>query len=344
MQALAIISYILVAAVVVFLSIKISDYVDLLDKKTKISGAFLGGILLAAVTSLPELFTSLTSTILIHNNQMVIGNILGSDLFDLLLFSIIFLFFFTNMVKSKVNKSFIISILICFALYIVTAIAGYIFNRNNLLWGWFNPMSLVIAVIYIISIIKTPKVEDAENKETKSTLTVKQITILFIICGVLLVGSSIGMTYLVDWLISLFGFGSTFAGALFLGLATSLPELTATITLSKKKNFNAAYGNIIGSCIFNFIILTFSDVFSFLVKSKQGQYIGVFFTDQSFFLLLVTGLISLTAVLISLIIKTKSNLKPTIKTRIAFISISSVLIASYIAFLVLSQINLNLPF
>lgn len=75
MQALSIIIYLLVAVVVVYTSIKLSDYVDLLDKKTNLSGALLGGILLAAVTSLPEFFTSLTSTVFIGENALVIGNI-----------------------------------------------------------------------------------------------------------------------------------------------------------------------------------------------------------------------------------------------------------------------------
>ena len=50
--------YLVVAAFVVILSIKASNYIDLLDKNTELSGAFLGGIMLSAVTSLPELFKS----------------------------------------------------------------------------------------------------------------------------------------------------------------------------------------------------------------------------------------------------------------------------------------------
>ena len=45
--------YIVLAALVVVLSVKLADYVDLIDKKTDISGAFIGGVVLAAVTSLP---------------------------------------------------------------------------------------------------------------------------------------------------------------------------------------------------------------------------------------------------------------------------------------------------
>ena len=67
----------------VFLSVKLSKYVDLLDKTTKVSGAFIGGVLLAAVTSLPELFTSISAVVFLRENNLVTGNILGSNLFNL---------------------------------------------------------------------------------------------------------------------------------------------------------------------------------------------------------------------------------------------------------------------
>ena len=75
--------YAIIAAGVTFLSVKAADYVDLIDKKTSLSGAFIGGIMLSAVTSLPELFTSLSSTLLLDEPGLCIGNILGSNLFNL---------------------------------------------------------------------------------------------------------------------------------------------------------------------------------------------------------------------------------------------------------------------
>ena len=79
--------YLVVAAFVVILSIKASNYIDLLDKNTELSGAFLGGIMLSAVTSLPELFTSISATVLLNRPGLCMGNILGSDLFNLVAIS-----------------------------------------------------------------------------------------------------------------------------------------------------------------------------------------------------------------------------------------------------------------
>ena len=340
-QPVSIISYLTVAVAVVLLSIYLSTFVDLLDKKTKISGAFLGGILLAATTSLPELFTSLTATLLVHNNNLVLGNILGSNLFNMTLFAIIYFFFFKKMVTAKVNKSHLITMVFVGLMYIITYIAAFVFDFNNILWGWFNPMSILIVVIYALYVIKTPKEEESEAEETNSRLdklSVKQIIILFVIFAIALIGASIGLTYLTDWVVDVYQLNSTFGGALFLGVATSLPEMTATITLCKKKNFNAAYGNILGSCCFNFIILSFADVLSFNCTST------LYFIDQSSFLLLILGMISFLILIVTLVYGYKGYMKDNKINRLLFIVAGSVLVASYIIFVILSNIDLKLDF
>ena len=335
-QPVSLICYLVVAALVVFLSIKLSDFVDLLDKKTNISGAFLGGILLAAVTSLPELFTSITATTLIGNNKYVLGNILGSDLFNITLFAIIYIVFFTKLATSKVGKYHLLSLLFIGVLYATTTVAGFVFNFNNILWGWFNPLSILIVAIYVLAVIKTPKTEEAEDKETNSKLTVKQIVVLFILFSLLLIGASIGITYLTDWVVRSFNMGSTLGGALFLGVATSLPEMTATIALCHKKNFNAAYGNILGSCVFNFIILAFADVLSF----RAGPLYNF---DQSAFLLLIASALSILIAVISILLTIK-GLKNNLAYRILFIAFGVILLASYISYVVLSTIDLGFNF
>lgn len=337
----SIICYLLVATMVVIFSIKLSTFVDLLDKKTNLSGALLGGILLAATTSLPELFTSLTATLLVKNNDLVLGDILGSNLFNIMLFAIIYLIFYKKMINEKVDKAHLFTMLLIGIAYGVVTIAGFVFDFNNLLWGWFNPMSILILVIYSISIWKTPKEEISEHadeqSEKESKLTVKQIALLFTLFAVLLIGASIGITYLTEWVINVYGIGSTFGGALFLGIATSLPELTSTINLAKRRNINAAFGNIIGSNIFNFSILALADILSFNCPSH------VYTFDQSAFLMLVFGVGSSIVLALTVLIKRFKNVD-TKWNRFYFTFASVIFIVNYFAFLILSNIDLNIAF
>ena len=340
---ISIISYLAVAICVVFFSIKLSTFVDLLDKKTNLSGALLGGILLAATTSLPELFTALTATLLVKNNDLVLGDILGSNLFNIVLFSIIYLVFYKKMIKSKVDKAHLFTMGLIGLAYAVVTIAGFVFDFNNIIWfGWFNPMSVLIVVLYAIAVWKTPKEEINEGEdeiedEKESQMTVKQIAISFAIFAVLLIASSIGITYLTQWVVDIYQMGSTFGGALFLGVATSLPELTATINLGRRGNINAAFGNIIGSNIFNFSILALADVLSFNCPTH------VYTFDQSAFLMLIFGIGSTVVLTTTVFIKRFFN-KDNKFNKFYFTFAGIVFVANYIAFLILSNINLYISF
>ena len=330
--------YVVTAAIVVFVSLKLSDFLNIIDKKSNISGAFLGGVLLAAVTSLPELFSSLTATVFVKDNNYVLGNVLGSNLFNMMIFALVFFIFFKKMVEKKVSKYFLVSMAFSGALYVLTTIAGLIFVPNGLLFGYFNPVSILIIAVYVLSIIKTPKIEEAEEEEKESNMSLKTAVILFAIFAVVLVAASIFLTYLTDGISVKYNLGASFGGALFLGVATSLPELTSTINLARKRNFQAAYSDLIGSCIFNFLILTFSDVLSFGCKSN------VYFFDQSAFMMIIFGAVEFIALLVALILLIKGVDGSKIGSRILFYALGVVLIGSYVAFVVLSNVNLGLSF
>ena len=326
--------YLVLASLVIFLSIKLSKYVDLLDKKTKIAGALLGGILLAGVTSLPELFTSLTGTIIVGKNDLVLGNIMGSDFFDIMIFGVVYFLFFKKFTEGKVGKQHYMSCLFTGLMLIAVTIAAFVFNANGWLLGWFNPMSLVIIAIYVVSLILTPKTEEKEEgEEVESNLTVKQIWIRFAIASVVLIAASITVTIVTDKVVVGFGIGETFGGSLFLGVATSLPEVTATIALCKKKNFDAAYGDIIGSCTFNVIILGIADAFSF----RAGPLFQI--TSDSFMLLIGTAFTLLVLFLSILFIRSKF-FKNDAKSRIFLYTASTLLIASYFVYLILASMKI----
>lgn len=334
-----IMTYLVLAAIVVFLAIKLSNYVDLLDKKTKLSGALLGGILLAAVTSLPELFTSLTGTILLGNNQMVLGNIMGSDFFDIVIFGIVYFLFFKKLVGGKVGKQHYYTIFFIALMVAAITIAAFVFSKNGWLIGYFNPMSLVIIAIYVISVLKTPATEEKEKEEDTSKLTVKKIWILFAVCSVLLITASILVTEVTDKVISAeegLNIGPTFGGSLFLGVATSLPEVTATIALCKKRNFDAAYGDIFGSCVFNIIILALADALSFKATGNIYQI------DSSSLMLIIGTVFVLVLSLITITYIRSPKMKNDAKSRVLLYVCGFLMIASYVVYLLLNSMNIAL--
>ena len=270
MDWLVYIGYVAMVAIIVFLSMKLGKYVDVIDAKSNISGAFIGGVMLAAVTSLPELFTSLSAVWIVHENSMIIGNILGSDLINLAFFGMILLIFGRGLKNKKFSKFYFVALLVLLGMYALTEV-GLAFSEYIQI-GWYNLVSPVILALYVVYVLKMPKESEKSDDDGDDKITLKQAVVRFIICAVVLIGASIAMTYLTDIVAEKLNLGKTFAGALFLGGATSLPELISSFELCRRGNYNAATGNIIGSNIFNFTILFVADVFSFM-PGASGIYL-----------------------------------------------------------------------
>jgi len=123
----------------------------------------------------------------------------------------------------------------------------------------FNVISLIIVILYVLS-IRAMNEDETEQSEEKSKLSYKKIAIMFLLWAMVVVVSSYFVTHVVDQIQVEFNLGSSFAGAIFLGVATSLPELTAVMTLMKLRNYEAALGNIVGSNIFNMTIISVVDI------------------------------------------------------------------------------------
>jgi len=333
--------YALLLVAMVFLSIKLADLVDLLDKKTCISAVFIGSVLLAAVTSLPELFTSISAILIVKDPQLVIGNILGSDIFNIMITSIYTIVFFTQFKKSDIHKWHLVLTLALLGMYALSMYALLAPENLQLMIGDINFISVLLLLVYIVLMVKQPKQDEVENiQETESKLTLKQIIWLFIIFGILLIGVSIAITYMTDlikheiaWL------NGTIAGAIFLGVATSLPEVISTFHLFKLKNLNAGLGNMIGSCTFNLLILVFADVISWANIGGNSADVtarGIFISNIDSQQLIIFGAMSIAALSLALFLKAFTKVFDNKKLGLPVgVGLSLVSVASYLLVFVL---------
>ena len=323
-----IIGYLILAVIVMGFSIQLSNYVDIIDKRTSISGAFIGGVILAAITSLPELFTSISATALLGQPELVIGNILGSDIFNTAVLASLFLAFPKRFRRARIGASHNLSLVLVAAIYLYLIVVlglGLEFTIFNV-----SIHSIVLPAVYLYG-VRTMSADDGVSNSddgASSQLSMKQIIFRFVLCSVGLVAASIALTYATDAIASRYQIGTTLAGALLLGVATSLPELTSSINLAKLGNFNAMTGNILGSNLFNFAILTVAD----LTYAGGSLYV----TTSQTWLLLIFGLASAIFIAMPILYKSKGRRKyPRLRKTIYFIPPALVL-ASYFAFLALS--------
>ena len=148
--------------------------------------------------------------------------------------------------------------------------------------------------------------------------------------AVLLVTASIFITVAADHLSEEFNLGKTVGGALFLGVATSLPELTSSIALIKKGNFNACAGNVMGSGVFNFCIICVADILYrggsvYISNDKSSSYLNIF------------GLVATAVVGIILIMKQRKKDTENAGLKLFYRIGGFAILACYGAFLFLSN-------
>ena len=243
--------FLLIAFSTVIASIKLSYYADALSKQTKIGTAFIGGLLVASITSIPEFVTSISAVIL-DNPTLSFGDIVGSNMFNVFVLSVYNIYFFKNNVFKNASKRHLIECIILLIDYIFIILGTYSI--------FINYISIILFIMYVFYMVyvllSNNNEEDIDIKEEK------YIILKFTLTAITLIILSIFLTYQANKIsIDYPNFSSSSIGAILLGITTSLPEVVTTFELIKLNNYNMAISNMLGSNIFNFLVLSFSDIF-----------------------------------------------------------------------------------
>lgn len=214
----------------------------------KIPTIIVGLTIVAFGTSAPEAAVSITSAIT-GNNAMAVSNIIGSNLFNILMvIGISALLGELLMEKSVLNKDlpFLVGITILFAAFIII---GWNLSQIE------GIILLVILIAYVAYLVKSAKKSDNANVVEKPKFTLPQ-SIIFILIGLagIVLGGDLVVNSASDIAIAL-GMSETLVGLTIVAIGTSLPELVTSLTALKKGENQLVIGNVIGSNIFNILFV-----------------------------------------------------------------------------------------
>lgn len=238
------------------LLIKGADYLvegaSNIAKKFHIPEIIIGLTIVSIGTSMPELFVSLTSA-LEGYSDMAMGNVIGSNVCNLLLIlglsSVIrTIKFQENTKKYEIPMCFIVSIIFMLLCNIGDGISRIDALLLLVLFIGFISYTIVMG-------LKSQKEETkAEKKEIVKINIVKNI--IYVIGGI--VALKFGGDFVVDNAVSIanrFNLSEKLISLTILAVGTSLPELVTSVTAAFKGNSDIAIGNIIGSNIFNMLLI-----------------------------------------------------------------------------------------
>ncbi|RWZ52326.1 sodium:calcium antiporter [Halobacillus fulvus] len=248
-----------------FVASRLSIYGDAVKEKTSASSAFMGAIIGIAI-SLPELTSSVTA-IAIDSPDLAVGNLIGSNLFNIMglaIFDIVYRKYqiMTHAtVESKLYGWLVIMMTLIVIVGLGLTLPTHIFHISY--------TSIAIVILYFVGSkyindrteYKGRKVK--RQNERYSEFTYKQVLTRFIGAAVAIMVIGSVLTITAERISVITGIGASFVGAFLVAISTSLPDAVSVGTALKLRNFNLGISSLLGSNAFNLMILAITDAIYF---------------------------------------------------------------------------------
>jgi cation:H+ antiporter len=262
---LHIIGFIVVTVIIVISGSRLSKYGDIMADMLGWGKMFMGIILMASVTSMPELMSGISSVVILDAPDLAVGDIVGSCAFNILIISIMDIFYKGNKPLTSAAQSGHV-IAASFGIMLLSLVAFAILMPS--FFGtivWVGEFSLLFLILYFVAIRvvflynKRNYVPSKKNNDANS-LTLKQVIFKYSFNAFILMGAAMLLPFFGKTLAEASGLGQSFFGTLFIAASTSLPEVVVSIAAIRLGTIDLAIGNVFGSNIFNIAILSLDDV------------------------------------------------------------------------------------
>jgi len=256
-------------AIILVAGMQLSKYGDALGEKTRLGRVWIGIVLLATVTSMPELATGISSVTLLEKPDLSLGDLFGSNLLNIVIIALLdivytkgpLLYYVSTGVIFVATLSAMFLAVVTTFMYIVQnvsslAIANYIGLYSPILFGLFL---LTQYMLFRYRPAKQDIPSDIVKKGRYEGLTMRKVIIGFSLAAITTVGAGIWLSYIGDEMARVTDLGTTFVGTLFLAAATSAPEIVVCFSAVRLGALDMAVGNALGSNIFNMGVIIFVD-------------------------------------------------------------------------------------
>jgi cation:H+ antiporter len=262
--------FILCAAVIVFCGYKLSIYGDMIAEKSGLGRAWIGLILMAGVTSLPELINGVSSVALAGVPDIAAGDIMGSCIFNLSIIAIMDALHGPEPVFSKADTGHILSA--GFGIILIgVATMSILLGDSIPALGYVGLYTPIIVFIYFVAVrsvyffekrnLAERTVEMVESEEEYAHTTLRAVIVRYTVYAVFIVAAASVLPFLGEKIAVSTGLGQSFVGTFFIGITTSLPELAVSISALKIGATDMAIANLFGSNLFNIVVLAVDDLF-----------------------------------------------------------------------------------
>lgn len=239
---------------------------DIIARRTGLSRTWIGLVLLATATSLPELFTGVSAVTVAAAPNIAVGDALGSCVLNLAMLVVLDAMQRGAPMFSRMDQAHILTagfgvILIGFAG------ASLLFGRNGLHLDFFHvgaytPLMITIYFVAMRSafVFERRKPVPLLVPDQDPEVTLAMASKRYLIAAAVVAGAGIWLPFIGTEIADLMDLRKSFVGTLFIAAATSLPELVVTVSALRFGALDLAIGNLLGSNLFDILVLAIDDL------------------------------------------------------------------------------------
>ncbi len=259
----------LCAALILVAGTRLSRYGKVIARHTGLGGGWIGLVLMATVTSLPELVTGIASVTVAGVPDIAVGNVLGACVLNLAMMVVLDALHRHASIYQVASQGHALGAAFGIVMLGVVAfgiLAAPVLDLRVGHVGLITPVLLALYLVAIRTIYQYERVAAAATAAATGAApaqatTLRQAAMRYAVAAAVVVGAALWLPFVASDLAAAMGWTDSFVGTLLVAVATTLPELTVTIASVRIGALDMAIGNLVGSNLFNLALLGIDDLF-----------------------------------------------------------------------------------
>ena len=254
------------AGIILVASTFLAKSADVIAIKTGLGRSFIGVVLLATATSLPELGLGVSSITLYDAPDLAAGDAFGSNIFNLLIIGLLDLYWRNGPILTRVSATSTMVAALGILIISLTIVAMIFHDSTTATSGWtISPVSIAIIFVFLAAmymIYKFDKTQDGQGDDEQGahlSSSLSRAAVFYGLSALVIVASALWLANIGNGISQIMGWEASFVGTQFLAFSTSLPELAASFAAIRINAPELAISNVLGSNLFNMGFILFMD-------------------------------------------------------------------------------------
>ena len=265
------------SAVVILLSAHfLASSADTVAERTGLGRSFVGVVMLATATSLPELATGISSIALLDSPDLAIGDAFGSNLFNLMIIGLADLYWQNSAqsgpVLAAVSRTSILVAALGAGLIGLATLAIYIYSETSATSEWYlSPLTIVLIIGFGLAMLliyrhdqqsqAAAQGSEPETEAVREHRSLSRALLIYALSAAVVVAAAVWLANIGEQIAETMHWEESFVGTQFLAISTSLPEIGTSLAALRLGAPDLAITNVLGSNVFNMgIVLFFDDI------------------------------------------------------------------------------------